>query len=264
MSNFVPIVNLPYLSINDIKITNHATAPDTKLNVGPGLCRDQTNAFDINMGNAGGVYGGIDADTTTVLDVDVNGINGLDTGTLAASTLYHVYAVADFQTANTTGVIASLAVPTIGPLMPAGYNLFRHIGYFVSDSSADILLAYIGGNNNSRVLVFDAPQATAITAGNATTYTDIVLTTLVPAIENTPVIITSAFTPGAASRTLNMQPVNTTGDAVTITGQVTSVIVTTQSLIMARLETGAPKIAYKVANAGDAAAINVAGFYFYI
>lgn len=264
MSNPVPIVNLPSLYINDIKITNHATTPNTLLNVGSGICRDQSNTYDLNIGNAGNIHPALPADATTVINSAVRGINGIDTGTVAANRVYYVYVISDPVSANTTGAMISLAAPSVGPLMPFGYSAYRHVGFAVTDLASSFLLAYISGNSNDRTFMFDAPQATAVTAGNATSYTDVVLTTLSPAIENTPVWIASALTPSAASQTLKMQPVNATGDAITITGQVAAVIVTSNSLLMSKLETGAPKIAYKVSNAGAAAALNVAGFEFYI
>jgi hypothetical protein len=79
-----------------------------------------------------------------------------------------------------------------------------------------------------------------------------------------PVYINTAFTPGAASRTLNLKPSSGTGDAITITGQVTSVVVTTQSFLVAQDSVNVSKISYKVANAGDAVAINVAGYQFFL
>jgi hypothetical protein len=113
--------------------------------------------------------------------------------------------------------------------------------------------------------MYDAPQATAITAGAATSYTAIDLSALVPATTTQrPIYINSAFTPGAASRTLKLQPTGNTGDSITITGQVTSVVVTTQSYLFARVSSSLPKISYVVSNAGDAAAINVAGYEFFI
>jgi hypothetical protein len=112
--------------------------------------------------------------------------------------------------------------------------------------------------------MYDAPQATAITAGNATSYTAIDLSAFVPAVASTPVFIDSALTPAAASQTLKLQPAGGTGDAVTITGQVAAVVVSSQSLVIAQLASGDPKVSYKVSNGAAAAAINVGGYQFAI
>ena len=158
-----------------------------------------------------------------------------------------------------------LSLSYTAPVMPFGYSAFALIGYAVTDSSAHFLKGYwTAGNSTSRLFMYDAPQATAITAGAATTYTAIDLSALVPTADNLPVWVSSAFTPGAASRTLKLQPTGATGDAVTITGQVTSVVVSSNSLVLAKLSSAVPKVSYIVSNAGDAAAINVAGYQFFI
>jgi hypothetical protein len=191
------------------------------------------------------------------------GYNGLDTGTFAASKVYAVFLISDQVTSNPIGAMLSLSYTA--PVMPFGYNAFALIGFASTDGSTHFLKGYwTAGNTSSRQFFYDASQATAITAGAATSYTAIDLTAFVPIVNNLPVWIASAFTPGAASRTLKLQPVNATGDAVIITGQVTSVVVTSNSLVLAQIASSKPEISYIVSNAGDAAAINVAGYQFFI
>ena len=245
-----PFLNQPFLYINDLQITNDATTPNTKLNIGTGQCRDSTDTYQ--MTNSASI----------TINAATNGLNGLDTGTLAASKVYAVHLVSDPVTQQTTGAMISLS--QTAPLMPFGYSAFRLIGYITTDSSVHFLPGFWSGTNSSRLFFYDAPQATAITAGADTSYTLITLTTLVPTVNKTPVWIASALTPGAASRTLKMQPAGAVGDAITITGQVTSVVVSSNSLLLANLSSAVPKIAYKVSNSGDAAAINVAGYQFYV
>lgn len=268
--NASPIVNLPFLYINDMRVSNNTTTPNTKIDVAAGICRDQNNIYDINLGDYLGLNASGTANSVTTINAAVSGINGIDTGSFAASKVYYVYVVADPVSGNATGCMISLAAPATGPLMPFGYSIYRHIGFAVSDSSVHFLLFYQSGNNNARIFTYDAPQATAVTAGNATSYTAVDLSALVPTpssaltSRNVPVNISYSFTPGAASRTLKMQPVLATGDAVTITGQVTSVIVSGIAQVLAQLASAKSEINYKVANSGDAVALNVAGFNFYI
>ena len=256
---YVPIINASYLNANGFLITNNATTPNTKIDISAGLARDQTNTYDINLGNYLGANPGLTADTSTTLNATIVGAGGIDTGSLGASSVYYVYVI--LKNTYEASVIISLTGPATGPTMPYNYLTYRHIGYVVTDSSSHFLVGYWQGTRNSRMFMYDAPIATAITAGSDTSYTDIALTAFVPAVQNTPVWIYSALTPAAASRQLFMQPVNGTGNAVIITGQVTSVVVSSNSLVLARLESSLPKIAYKVsAGGGDAVAINVAGF----
>jgi hypothetical protein len=264
----IPIVNQPYLAINDllIKIPTEAGA-STIFTVGPGQCRDQTNTNDINLGSWGG-FVDQDNDLTTTVDLSLSGLNGLDVGTVAANKVYYVYVIAALNTPNLPGVVASLATPDVGPTLPIDYQIYRLIGHVITDSSSKVLFGYHSGNSNSRTFTYDAPQATAVTAGNATTYTDVALDTLVPSDKDVPVYVSTAFTPGAAGRTLSLQASGSVGDQVTITGQVTSVVVTSLNKVIQNpvdaLPATKPTIAYKVSNSGDAVAINVAGFDYFV
>jgi hypothetical protein len=261
---YVPIINATYLNANGLLISNNATTPNTKLDITAGLARDQTNTYDINLGNFLGANPGLPADVTTTVNAAVVGAGGIDVGTLGNNKVYYVYILlaADY----TTSAMISLAAPSAGPVMPYNYLAYRHIGFIVTNSSAQFLPAYWSGNRNSRNMSFDAPQATAVSAGNATSYTNVNLTNWVPLINNTPVSIYSAFTPGAASRTLNLSPAGATGNAIQITGQVTSVVVTSVDTVLARNATISsvlsPAIEYKVANSGDAVALYVGGFQY--
>lgn len=247
----------PWSYSSYLTIKNDSTTPNTKFTISPGSGLDINQTYQLTV------------PSTLTVDATKNGANGLDTGSLAASTVYSVFIIGDVVNANTTAGLISASIYL--PLIPDGYQTCKLIGYIVTDASSHFLKGYWGANgDSSRIFMYDAPQATSITAGNATSYTAIDLTTLVPSqatqyIPTAQVIgtwINSSFTPGAASRTLSMQPAGGTGDAITITGQVTSVPVTTQSYIYHTFVTTKPEISYKVSNSGDAAAINVAGFEF--
>lgn len=240
----------PWYYANGLKLSNNVATPNTKLDVATGSIMNST-----------GVYQMISTSALTI-NAAANGLNGLDTGSLAASTLYYVYLIADPVDQNTMGAMISASAT---PLMPFGYSAYALIGYVRTDASSHFLLGYwTAGNSGTRTFYYDAPIATAVTAGNATSYTAISLATFVPIVENTPVSVAFAFTPGAASRTLNLTPGNATGNAVTITGQVTSVVVSDNVTVLARVTSSVPEIDYKVANSGDAVAVNVAGYTFFI
>jgi hypothetical protein len=253
MSTYLQFGQVPTRFVDGLGISNNSTTTNTKLNVATGSILDSTGAFQLTLS------------TAVVIDATTTGLNALDTGSLAASTVYAVHVIADPITGQATGCM--LSTSTTAPLMPFGYSAFALIGYVITDSSSHFLkgLWSAGSYGGRRIFMYDAPQATAITAGAATSYTAIDLSALVPATTTQrPIYINSAFTPGAASRTLKLQPTGNTGDSITITGQVTSVVVTTQSYLFARVSSSLPKISYVVSNAGDAAAINVAGYEFFI
>ena len=261
----VPFLTQKFLYINECKISNDATTPNTVLDVSAGICRDQSDTFDLNLGNYDNFKQTPTANSVTLLNAAVNGINGLDTGSLAASTVYYVYVVADPVSANQTGVILSLAAPSVGPLMPFGYSAFRHIGYAVTDSSMHFLLAYHAGNNNTRKFVYDAPISVGTTSTEAA-YTAVNLTKFVPLVNNIPVYFNATIN-GTAADTLKLQPGAASGDAVTIVAAVTSQTLEQQVMVLAQntliSSVLSPTINYK--NSGtDTITIAVGGFDYYI
>jgi len=159
--------------------------------VAVGSILDSTGTFQLSLASA------------VTINAAANGLNGLDTGSFLASKVYAVHLVADPVTQQAAGCMISLSATA--PLLPFGYSAFALIGYAVSDASVHSLPGYwTAGNTSNRLFMYDAPQATAITAGNATSYTAVDLVALVPAVNDLPVWIASAFTPGAASRTLKI------------------------------------------------------------
>lgn len=247
MSVNLPVVNAPYLSVDglEIAITGNKTAT-----VQVGRARNSSNESDI-ISNA-----------ILTLNAANNGANGLDSGSLANATLYSLYIVGDSSLNNNP--VCILSANASAPLLPVGYDMYRKIGYLRTDGSANFLAGYFSGKSNNRKFMYDAPLATAVTAGNATSYTAVALTDIVPAVDNTPVYMSYSFTPGAASRVLNMTPGNATGNAIAITGQVTSVVVSGVNMVLAKVTSGVPEIDYKVSNSGDAVALNVAGYEYVI
>lgn len=248
MSVNLPIVNAPYLSVNGLEI---AVVNDETATVQAGRARNSTNENDIILSAA------------VTVDNTENGINGLDTGTVAADTLYSLYLVGDSTQNNDPGVVLSLSATQ--PLLPVGYDMFRKIGYLRTDSTSDFLLGYFSGSSNERIFMYDAPIATAVTAGSSTTDAAVSLATFVPAVAGLPVFMFYDLTPAAASRVLTLKPYGAVGAPFTVTSQVTAVHMTGIALVQAQLLVGVPNIEYVwSAGGGDAVALNVAGYQYTI
>lgn len=248
--------NSPYY-INGFGISNDATTPNTLLDIAAGSCLDSTGTYQLNN------------NVSITINAAVNGINGLDTGAFAASTVYAVYLVWDPVSFNTTGAMISKSLVT--PLMPFGYSAFLLIGYAVTDGSTHFLKGYwSAGNSTLRTFTYDAFQATSITAGASTTYANVNLITLVPNVNNTPVSIFTNFSGNAAADTLSLQSGNGTGDQVIITASVVTgtAHTTTLSTVLAQSvvisTVSSPVINYKVSSGSDAVAVDVAGYTWYV
>lgn len=103
-------------------LANNTTTPNTKLDVAAGVCADSTNAQMLSV-------------TASTIDCGTAGANGLDAGSLANNTWYHVFAIG--RTDGTTALLASTSLGS--PMMPAGYGIRRRIGSFKTDGSAHIV-----------------------------------------------------------------------------------------------------------------------------
>jgi hypothetical protein len=108
--------------IDGLAFSNDVGTPNTKIDVSAGVAMDDTNTTMFNMASG-------------VINCGTNGVNGLDTGSLAISTWYHTFAIGTPGAATT----AYLASTSLTPSMPATYTLKRRIGSFMTDGSAHIL-----------------------------------------------------------------------------------------------------------------------------
>lgn len=183
----VPIVNAPNLYVDDLGII---WGSNTTLEVEAGACRDSTNVNDIIISD------------DVVLNAATNGVNGLDNGALAASTMYAVYALGDSTQNNDAGVILSLS--DSAPAIPVGYDMYRRIGWALTDGSAHFLLFYQEGSDKTRSYWYDV-GISELSGGSATSFTDINLASSVPPI-NGHVNFIATFTPDGATEVAEFLP----------------------------------------------------------
>src|SRR5277367_1440576 len=107
----IPIVNAKYLNMNGCQLTWHST---TVVYLNNGTCRDSTNTNDITIA-------GPSATPYVTLTTTVSGVGGLDTGTVAASTLYDVYAIGSSLGQAPGAALYSLASAS-APVLPYNYD----------------------------------------------------------------------------------------------------------------------------------------------
>jgi hypothetical protein len=227
-SSFIPFY------FNGLGISNNATTPNTKLDLAPGSCLDSTGTFQLTLSSS------------ATINAATNGLNGLDTGTFAASTVYKVFIVADPVTQQATGAMISASAT---PLLPFGYSAYALVGYATSDASVHFLAGYWSDNDSARrTFTYDAPII-ALNAGTQTGYTGVALTAFVPPVANSQVGIYMLFAANAAGNAANLQGYNSTGDQITLIAPVaTGVANTTENVsVLAQLNSSAPSIKYKVA-----------------
>lgn len=247
---------VPFSYLNGFLISNDATTPNTVLDVSAGSCLDSTGTFQLV--------------TTTPISINAAsvGLNGIDTGTFAAASVYAVYVVWDPVDSNTPGAMLSLSYTQ--PLMPFGYSAFRLIGFATTAAGAATFLPgyWTDGIGAYRLFMYDAPLVTAVTAGHATSFTNVNLIHAVPNLNNVPVLVYSSYVGATAGNVLELQAGNAVSYQAKVTCQVATVAVTTTSLVLAQTvaisTVPSPVINYLETSGSDSVAIDVAGYYWVI
>ncbi len=264
-----PIYSLPHLYISGLNISIASTRI---LAIAPGQARDSNDNIDMPVG-----FPNLQGNTVPVtqfqgyqppllINSAVNGANGLDAGTIAASTQYAIYLIGDSRGYLPVAGIMSLTSRPL-PLMPLGYDSYRLLGFQATDGSSNFVYATNKTQNMVGALsYFNQPPISVLAGGNATTFTAIDLTTggAVPTttLQNVIVTLLVTFTPLAAGDVVRFRP---TGSAATtavptIVG-VTAGIAQSQYLQMiAGVGSSKPEIDYLVSVSGDAVSVSVVGW----
>jgi hypothetical protein len=100
--------------------------PNTQIDISAGYAMDEVAQA-----------GYITSSGVLTINAATTGANGLDSGSLANSTVYHVFVIG-----KTDGTVAGFMSTSLTPTLPTGYTLRRRIGSVRTDSSAHFL-AYV-------------------------------------------------------------------------------------------------------------------------
>ena len=128
-----------------------------------------------------------DSSSVTYLATSVNvtaaitgsGANGLDTGSEASSTWYYVWVIY-----NGTTVASLLSTSATAPTMPSGYTYKARVGSVRNDASSN----FVGFYQVGKTTYYDSYIST-LSAGSATTFTSVSLSTQVPSIATTVTVL---------------------------------------------------------------------------
>lgn len=220
----------PSLYVSNLKISNNATTPNTKLDIGFGQARDSQNIDDIVLEDG------------VTIDTAVTGANGLDSGSLAASTWYYVHLIGSSLNRAVPAVMLSTSVTA--PSMPADYDIFRMIGVWLTDASVHFLKGYVAGNGNVRQHYWD-DSIKVLNDGVSATLAPIDLSSAVPPIQNTPVYISGEFTPATANDYVSIVPGDSTATiGPRMYGSVATKMNGSQGKFLSRLASSVAKIKY--------------------
>lgn len=209
MTISLPIVNAGNQYINGLRL---AYASATTITVSQGLCRNSTNVNDIVVGlslNVAATQTGelpVPAGSGAVtISTAVNGVAGLDIGTIAASTFYAVHAIGDSLGINASSAMISTSVTA--PVLPSGYDMFRRIGFIKTDGSSNILAFRQEGVTGDRWMWWDVAIATGVTSGSSATFATVDCSAGIPAMGvNSEALFLVVFTPTGAANTVELRP----------------------------------------------------------
>ena len=243
MSNAqVPIVNAGEKYLYGMNLSRTS---NTVIAAAAGECRDSTNVVDILFSAAGSC------------DISTNGANGLDTGTVAASTFYAVYAIADSSKHNDPAMLLSTSFSS--PTLPFGYDVMRRIGAVLTDGSSHILQFQQYDNGKDRAMWYEV-AISELSAGTSATYAAVDLATSVPPVR-CEVIMLVAYTANSATNKAHFLPFGVTQtNGMVQFGYGVAAAQVGMARIPSALDSSTPKIQYKVDSASDALTLSTAGY----
>lgn len=262
-----PIYSLPHLYISGM---NLSVASTTVIAIAPGQCRDSNDNIDMPIGFPdlqGNVAPAILFNAfqpPLFVNSAVNGANGLDTGTLAASTNYAVYVIGDSRGYKPVAGLLSLTSNAF-PLLPFGYDSYRLVGFADTDGSTHFTAAGILNAVNLKAFYL-SPEVSVLSGGTSTTFAAIDLSSAIPTTTDVNVIafLDVSFTPAAAGDTVQFRPTGSSATAGlnTIVGATAHIPQQQYLQVICGVGASKPEIDYKVTSGSDSVTVLVAGYSF--
>jgi len=259
-----PVFLLPSKYIIGLNISIAST---TVLAIAPGMCRDAYNQIDIEVGYEnlqGNVYPAVQFQgfiPGLLINSAINGAGGLDQGTIADSTQYAIYIIADSRSYNQPAGLLSLTSNQY-PLIPMGYDSFRLLGFIETYSNGTFVYADHKPQNMVGALEYILqPPVSVLSGGGATTFTAIDMNSAIPTTTLPNIIVTLlvTFIPAAAGDTVQFRPTGSsaTGGVPTIVGNAAGIAQSQYLVMIAGVDTDVAAVDYKVTSSSDAVSVSV-------
>ena len=197
--------------------------------------------------------------TTTVTNTS-SGVGGLDTGSLAASTWYYIYAVADADATTFTAIMsASASFPT-----NASALYCRLIGVALTDGDSDWLVHYETGKGSEVIGMWSVPinETTTVNAGS---WLALDCRSSIPSISTMGVFGLYSYDTSATSAGIWVRPTGSTWNTGTANGIYTNSSSTTDTEIGGQrwcATNSLQSIDYYNLTGDDGTSIDVEGFVY--
>lgn len=260
-----PIYSLPHLYISGMNIS---VASTKVIAIAPGQARDANDNIDMPVGfpnlqgNVVPAILNLNYMPPLFLNSAVVGANGLDAGTLAASTNYGIWLIGDSRGYKPVAGLISLTSNAY-PLLPLGYDSYRLLGFAGTDASTNFLAANVFNAVNLRSF-YVQPQISVLAGGNATSFTAIDLSAAIPTTtaKNVIAFLNVTFIPSVAGDNVQFRPTGSSATAGlnTIVGVAAGVPQQQYLQVICGVGSSLPEIDYKVSVSGDSVSVLVAGY----
>ena len=204
--------------------------------------------------------------TPKTVNTGVNGVNGLDTGSLAANTWYYLYAISNATGSSVAGL---MSVSSTTPTLPAGYTVSRRISTYRTDPSVHFYTQY----QQDHWIFYDLDDGSANTVlsnGNSSSFAAVDCSSVIPPPSRLAafMFLSTATYSGTGTTSINVRvtgSTNVTGTVVSITKRIITGAVNETSINgMQYPVSSAQSIDYMLSRSGTSAQsayITVTGYY---
>lgn len=271
-----PVYSLPHLYISGM---NLSVASTTVIAIAPGQARDSSDNIDMPIsfpGLQGNVFGiGSSSNQGIVppilfqgyqqplfINSAVVGANGIDQGSLGATTEYGIWLIGDSRGYKPVAGLLSLT-SNVMPLLPLGYDSMRLLGFTLTDGASHFLAANMLNMAFAKGFYL-SPSISVLAGGVSAVFAAIDLSSAIPTTTARDVIayLLVTFIPAAIGDTVQFRPTGTsvTANLPTISGIAAGVAQQQYIQVIAGVSAGQPKIDYKLTSASDSVSVSVVGY----
>lgn len=263
-----PVYSLPFLYISGLDLS---VASTKIIAIAPGQARDSNDVIDMPVsfsdlqGQVVPAVQYLNYQQPLLVNAESSGANGLDQGSLAASTQYAIYLIGDSRGYKPVAGIMSLSSNAY-PLMPSGYDSYRLLGFASTNSSSNFVFSTnpVQMMKNASSYYLSGASA-ALSGGTSTSFAEVDLNSYVPlaSLPNVIVQLLVTYIPASAGSYVQFRPADSsaTSGLVTISAQSAGVAQTQYVQVIAG-PNGSSHTAldYKVSSSSDSLSFSVVGY----
>jgi hypothetical protein len=226
---------------------------NTTLGVAAGSATDSTNLYNMILS------------APVTLNADTTGANGIDTGSFAENVMYAIYIIG--SSTSQTFSASLMSASATAPILPAGYNIFRRIGYIGTFLNEAVFANFQQtGSGLERSYYYTQLPTQILANGASTTWANVLLNptphAVVPNVPASEVLISTSGNTGINPYSLT--PYLLGLPASYLDGVIQSLVQVDTYWVPYTLNAGAATIMYILSDGADTISLFVRGFKDYL